>query len=123
MVSQQARSKRALSSARRAAVKDMARRQTATLRTIIYRLEMQKEPVKTGLRIHTRKGVQTFADSNRMGLRCRIRLVGDCAKPLQFCRFQMDPRVAAPLLGAVAASQLKGLREKLLSGQWEKSPG
>jgi hypothetical protein len=40
------------------------------------------EPVKTGLRRHIRKGVQTFADSNRMAFRCRIRLLGDCAETI-----------------------------------------
>jgi hypothetical protein len=40
------------------------------------------ETVNTGLRIQARKGVQTFADSNRMAFRCRIRLVGDCAETI-----------------------------------------
>jgi len=40
------------------------------------------ETVKTGLRSQVRKGVRTFADSNRMAFRCRIRLVGDCAETI-----------------------------------------
>src|SRR5580698_2891737 len=79
-----ARSKRALSSARRAAVKDMTRRQTATFRTIICGLEMRTGQDRVADPCPKRR--TTFADGDRMAFRCCIRLVGDSAETIAVLR-------------------------------------